>query len=236
MIRALLDLFPNIGLDRTRFTAECMTSTILLAVFSCYLLFSKATWVDRRRIFENYADVHGFDPLNPENWYLQPKERILSFKVCDSICYEIQKEREVKTKKLNTPFEDPYSFLNQGIQRVIKHHNYSVARALVELFPKIGLEKTKFWVQSLSNSLGVWRDESNRRKFLEKYANVHTFDPNVAENWYSQSKKQILAFEVFTCFTIPIVPSLILLNRVHRMLFITTETQYLKRSSICFLI
>eukprot|EP00026_Physarum_polycephalum_P001731 Phypoly_transcript_01733.p1 GENE.Phypoly_transcript_01733~~Phypoly_transcript_01733.p1 ORF type:complete len:1003 (+),score=155.23 Phypoly_transcript_01733:421-3009(+) len=143
VIRALLDLFPAISLDRTRFTAE-------------------STWLDRRKILENYADLHGFDPLNPENWYLQPKERILSYK---------------------------------GIQRVIKHHNNSVARALIDLFPKIGLEKTKFWVQSSSNLLSAWRDPTTRRKFFEKYANVHSFDPRVPENWYSQPKKQLMAFE-----------------------------------------
>jgi hypothetical protein len=71
-----------------------------------------------------------------------------------------------------------------------------VARALVELFPKIGLEKTKFWVQSSSNPLGMWRDENTRRNFFEKYASVHSFDPKVPENWYAESKKRILAFEV----------------------------------------
>ena len=82
------------------------------------------------------------------------------------------------------------------MQRIIKHHNNSVARALIELFPKIGLEKTKFWVQSASTQLIAWRQEETRKKFFEKYAEVHSFDPNVAENWYLQHKKKILAFEV----------------------------------------
>lgn len=38
--------------------------------------------VDRRKFFENYAQLNKFDPLVPDNWYLQPKERILAHSVC----------------------------------------------------------------------------------------------------------------------------------------------------------
>ena len=38
--------------------------------------------VERRRLFfEKYAKKHAFDPLIPENWYKEPRKKIVSFKV-----------------------------------------------------------------------------------------------------------------------------------------------------------
>jgi hypothetical protein len=36
----------------------------------------------RRKFFEKYAKDNGFDPKNPENWYAQPADLIMSVKVC----------------------------------------------------------------------------------------------------------------------------------------------------------
>jgi hypothetical protein len=41
-------------------------------------------WQDtsrRRKLFENYAKANDFDPLIPENWYLQPLKRIMAVEV-----------------------------------------------------------------------------------------------------------------------------------------------------------
>jgi hypothetical protein len=36
---------------------------------------------NRRRYFEDYAKENGFDPLVPENWYMQPKFKLAAKKV-----------------------------------------------------------------------------------------------------------------------------------------------------------
>lgn len=81
------------------------------------------------------------------------------------------------------------------MQRVIKYHNHSIPKALVELFPEINLEKSKFFASS-SSSTSMWRDPQKRRKFFENFAKENSFDPIVPENWYKQSKKSIMAREV----------------------------------------
>jgi len=35
---------------------------------------------NRRLLFEDYAKQNGFDPLHPENWYLQPKHKVMAIK------------------------------------------------------------------------------------------------------------------------------------------------------------
>jgi hypothetical protein len=48
------------------------------------LLLSSDLWKDikkRRKFFEKYAKERGFDPNDPEKWYLQSKEEIVSAKV-----------------------------------------------------------------------------------------------------------------------------------------------------------
>jgi hypothetical protein len=79
MTQALLDLFPNIGLDPSEFLLQCMYLFIPLAVLT--IINQPDSWKNRRRFFENYAKENGFDPLNPENWYLQAREKIISTKV-----------------------------------------------------------------------------------------------------------------------------------------------------------
>lgn len=36
---------------------------------------------NRRSLFEKYAEENEFDPLIPENWYSQPRNKILAYKV-----------------------------------------------------------------------------------------------------------------------------------------------------------
>lgn len=44
---------------------------------------------NRREFFENYAAENGIDPLLPDHWFSQPREKILAFKVIIIIviCY-----------------------------------------------------------------------------------------------------------------------------------------------------
>jgi len=72
--------------------------------------------------------------------------------------------------------------------KVMAYHQNNVAKALVDCFPAIGLDPTGFlWLQS------KWRDPANRRKFFEDYAKEQLFDPLIAENWYSQTKDNIMS-------------------------------------------
>eukprot|EP00026_Physarum_polycephalum_P000469 Phypoly_transcript_00470.p1 GENE.Phypoly_transcript_00470~~Phypoly_transcript_00470.p1 ORF type:complete len:781 (-),score=102.87 Phypoly_transcript_00470:244-2586(-) len=91
---ALQDLFPELGLDRSKFRMSPWH-----------------TQKNRRQAFEEYARQHGFDPLHPENWYLQKKHKILSTK---------------------------------AIYSVLEQYNYNLPKALLDLFPEIGLESSNF--------------------------------------------------------------------------------------------
>eukprot|EP00026_Physarum_polycephalum_P001458 Phypoly_transcript_01460.p1 GENE.Phypoly_transcript_01460~~Phypoly_transcript_01460.p1 ORF type:complete len:826 (+),score=126.37 Phypoly_transcript_01460:385-2862(+) len=129
--RALLDLFPDIGLEKSK-------------------LLNRPAWHDkgvRRKFFEIFASKRGFDPLAPKNWYSLPRDAIMSAK---------------------------------GILQVIYYHKGSVLKALMDLFPEIGLEKSKLW------TLSSWSDPKNRRKFFEHFSKQKGFDPVKPENWYSQ--------------------------------------------------
>ena len=76
-----------------------------------------------------YARANGFDPLKPHNWYPQTKAKILSVKV---IFWNRFEEREIY-KDLT---------ILQGASGVLAHHQHSVAKALLDLFPNIGLSKS----------------------------------------------------------------------------------------------
>ena len=104
--KALLDLFPEIGIDQHLFD-YCMPTLLPLSSFSllsppvyplslpspshllhCPQLVDMApktsSPVMRRKFFETYARKKGFDPLIPENWYRQSRTEIRSAKVCFS--------------------------------------------------------------------------------------------------------------------------------------------------------
>lgn len=90
----------------------------------------------------------------------------------------------------------------------MSYHKGSVAKALVDLFPDIGIERKKMWPKCmlfylffLFNSIDVissaaWHEAKYRRKFFEIYAKENEFDPLIAQNWYLQPKRKILANKV----------------------------------------
>lgn len=63
---ALLDLFPNIGLEPAK--------------FQTYGKFYTSS-TNRRKFFENFATKHGFNPLVPKDWYNYPRKRIIATQV-----------------------------------------------------------------------------------------------------------------------------------------------------------
>eukprot|EP00026_Physarum_polycephalum_P000178 Phypoly_transcript_00178.p1 GENE.Phypoly_transcript_00178~~Phypoly_transcript_00178.p1 ORF type:complete len:1068 (-),score=137.60 Phypoly_transcript_00178:3031-5769(-) len=206
--QALLDLFPEIGLDKRTLWA--------------------AAWYlpsNRRKFFESYATKQQFDQLLPSNWYSQSKELMLAEQKINKVLFyhnddlatallelfpEIGLEHEklwpsswnsrrnyfieyAKRKNFD-PF-DPKNWYSQSVdhimedkeaKEIVKYHGGNVARALCDLFPEIGLQKAKLWSTSSSELPKI-------RTFFENYAKKHGFDPLKSENWYKQTKGQILS-------------------------------------------
>eukprot|EP00026_Physarum_polycephalum_P001573 Phypoly_transcript_01575.p1 GENE.Phypoly_transcript_01575~~Phypoly_transcript_01575.p1 ORF type:complete len:894 (+),score=113.77 Phypoly_transcript_01575:551-3232(+) len=77
----------------------------------------------------------------------------------------------------------PKFLSEQDIFGVISYHNNSIAQAIVELFPFIGLEKSQFW------SKGIWYQKSNRRRYFEHFAKANGFDPEDKDSWYLHVKE-----------------------------------------------
>lgn len=75
--------------------------------------------------FVNFAKANAFDPLIAENWYTVQKDQVTQSKV--------------QYTKLRA-----FIYILKGGSRVLYYSNNSVPKALVELFPNIGLDKTKF--------------------------------------------------------------------------------------------
>eukprot|EP00026_Physarum_polycephalum_P001914 Phypoly_transcript_01917.p1 GENE.Phypoly_transcript_01917~~Phypoly_transcript_01917.p1 ORF type:complete len:811 (+),score=69.95 Phypoly_transcript_01917:211-2643(+) len=149
--QALCDLFPNIGLQKSSFKA------LRYDVWD--------TPESRRKFFKDYAQKYGFDSLKAENWYLQSKDRILAFK---------------------------------GGFMVMAYHNNDITKALQDLFPDIGIDSYKFQLRQ-----NYWTNPLNRRKFFESYAKLNGIDPLNPEHWYSQPISKIMAFKGSTSAVAP---------------------------------
>ena len=87
---ALLSLFPNIGLDPSKFrvrggnNSPFLSLSLSLFFPPLILMYFFIVWKDvkqRRKFFIDYAKANGFDPLKANDWYSQPKERIMAVKV-----------------------------------------------------------------------------------------------------------------------------------------------------------
>eukprot|EP00026_Physarum_polycephalum_P004386 Phypoly_transcript_04404.p1 GENE.Phypoly_transcript_04404~~Phypoly_transcript_04404.p1 ORF type:complete len:567 (+),score=64.08 Phypoly_transcript_04404:352-2052(+) len=93
--KALFDSFPGIGFKRTKF-------------------WKLPLWkhpAERRKLLEKYAKENNFDPLNPENWYSQSRQKM---------------------------------YLFPGMRGIVSYHGESALQTIIDLFPDIGLEKSKF--------------------------------------------------------------------------------------------
>jgi hypothetical protein len=86
VVQALVDLFPEIGLQKSQFQRTshlfiypcCQPSLSLLISYKDV----KHDIGSLRKFFEQYAKDNGFDPLVPEHWYQQATSRLLFIKVC----------------------------------------------------------------------------------------------------------------------------------------------------------
>lgn len=85
---ALLDLYPDIGLEEHKFNTSIYLSLLTKRKFT--KIFKGKThkyWNDaanRRKVFDRIAQENGFDPLIPENWYSISRNFIISQKVIRS--------------------------------------------------------------------------------------------------------------------------------------------------------
>ena len=190
--------------------------SLFLLSFVNLLIDKWASVENRRTFFEKYAETCGFDPQIPTNWYRESRKgRILAVKVTS-----------ITSPTLSllsfTLFYYPLALfgllancVNQGFRGVLFYHDGSFRKALLDLFPNIGLERSKFqkircMLPSLSLSLfpcsclfrppllfvivfviDAWSKPEVRRRMLEQYARKNKFDPLVADNWYMQCALRI---------------------------------------------
>eukprot|EP00026_Physarum_polycephalum_P001092 Phypoly_transcript_01093.p1 GENE.Phypoly_transcript_01093~~Phypoly_transcript_01093.p1 ORF type:complete len:1197 (+),score=192.21 Phypoly_transcript_01093:78-3668(+) len=75
----------------------------------------------------------------------------------------------------------------EGSREVLAFYKGNVQKAILSLFPEIGLEPRHF---SLLPS-GYWLDTKNQRNVFEKLAGKKGFDPKVSTNWYSVTSQEV---------------------------------------------
>eukprot|EP00026_Physarum_polycephalum_P002883 Phypoly_transcript_02892.p1 GENE.Phypoly_transcript_02892~~Phypoly_transcript_02892.p1 ORF type:complete len:806 (+),score=69.97 Phypoly_transcript_02892:73-2490(+) len=72
------------------------------------------------------------------------------------------------------------------LRRVVTMYNGSMSAALLDLFPDIGLEKSKFLQM-------VWKDPSVRRNFFQNFARRNEFNPLEPEHWHATFRNLLYA-------------------------------------------
>eukprot|EP00026_Physarum_polycephalum_P000503 Phypoly_transcript_00504.p2 GENE.Phypoly_transcript_00504~~Phypoly_transcript_00504.p2 ORF type:complete len:477 (+),score=71.61 Phypoly_transcript_00504:1867-3297(+) len=206
LYEALMNLFPNIGLQKSKFSASDLSDLRKR----------------QKQFLLDYAASHNFDPNNAENWYsvgshiyyepgsrdIFPHNHTVAQALVDSFPeIGLDKSRFAKPgdlflceRKVLEEFaiRNGFSALNpshwylqakkfltiKGADKIILGHNNSVVHTLMDLFPEIGLVAAGFQETD-------WQNPKNRRNFFEEYAKENRFDARVAENWYMRTRKQI---------------------------------------------
>lgn len=104
-----------------------------------------------------------------------------------------------------------YLNLKKGAQGVLQYHNGSLSQALMQLFPSIPFDRSKFQFRQsiyifLSFSpytncfkIEFWNQEKNRRDFFVEYALKSNFDPLVADHWHTNIN-DVMATKVIYLF------------------------------------
>lgn len=75
--KALLDVFPDIGLEICTYSVARCDSLRLAAKFW--------TFAAKRKFFDNIASIKGFDPIKKQNWYRISQGDLLREKVAPSV-------------------------------------------------------------------------------------------------------------------------------------------------------
>eukprot|EP00026_Physarum_polycephalum_P001339 Phypoly_transcript_01340.p1 GENE.Phypoly_transcript_01340~~Phypoly_transcript_01340.p1 ORF type:complete len:1070 (+),score=142.73 Phypoly_transcript_01340:227-3436(+) len=212
--KALIHVFPDIGLDKSKLTYVPRTFWHVS---------------DRKNIFLDFARYKGFDPTNFSNWYMVRKEEIFPYKDMKSVLeqhYEGSLLAALKhlfpsfdkmprsptafwkdKKNQRAVFEaiakakgfDPLVAENwyslkydtvisfKGGTSTLSHYDGSYGNALVTLFPNIGLDLEKFEKVPKKH----WYEFNNQKRFFMNFANANNFDPLVAKNWHKITKEEI---------------------------------------------
>lgn len=95
---------------------------------------------------------------------------------------------------------------------MLSYYDGSLSKALLEIYPDIGLQKSQFKFTSMFPGIAInkdiitiiniilldetWKDPNNRKQFFIEFANQNNFDYGVPENWYNISQSSILARKV----------------------------------------
>eukprot|EP00026_Physarum_polycephalum_P001478 Phypoly_transcript_01480.p1 GENE.Phypoly_transcript_01480~~Phypoly_transcript_01480.p1 ORF type:complete len:1080 (+),score=145.14 Phypoly_transcript_01480:111-3350(+) len=207
--KALLHLFPDIGLDEQK----------LRNIQDNYTAETK----HMRTAFDAFAERNDFDPLNPHHWYAVPKENFIQIEGAGQFlklfenpgeaiaCLypEIELDKRKFHEKTRGFFDDTknrrkffdkfaqdrgfdpliarnwYSISTQEVYQ--QKHGYTVMQrrysslyeALKDIYPEIGLQM-KFH----KSPVRYWNDDKNVRAFFDQFASENGFDPSNAENWY----------------------------------------------------
>lgn len=106
-----------------------MIWTYILRTLNLIIIGSWHNKDSRRDFFEEYALDSGFDPLDPECWYLESRGNILKKKVWKNMM----------------PSYFLFLIIAKGAFQVMAYHDNSFKTALLDLFPDIGLDTSKIW-------------------------------------------------------------------------------------------
>eukprot|EP00026_Physarum_polycephalum_P003286 Phypoly_transcript_03296.p1 GENE.Phypoly_transcript_03296~~Phypoly_transcript_03296.p1 ORF type:complete len:460 (+),score=53.46 Phypoly_transcript_03296:645-2024(+) len=71
---------------------------------------------------------------------------------------------------------------------VLSRHGYSVVKALLSIYPSIGLDESKFTIMKKR----YWDSPTNRKYFFDKFAAGRNFDPLLASNWYTVRQHEVM--------------------------------------------
>lgn len=144
-----------------------------------------------RSFMESFAKRRNLDPLSPSTWYnlYSPfmKTRVFinsSFYIINNFFLRLERKYAASLK------EDSFVHCNISflMSNLITKHSTDVRNFIISLF--------HFFLLLIIIIAAIWTDVSDRRKFFEKFAFDNGFDPLVSDNWYSQSKDQIMATKV----------------------------------------
>eukprot|EP00026_Physarum_polycephalum_P001576 Phypoly_transcript_01578.p1 GENE.Phypoly_transcript_01578~~Phypoly_transcript_01578.p1 ORF type:complete len:1027 (+),score=73.79 Phypoly_transcript_01578:436-3081(+) len=221
-IFALMDIYPDIGLDTTKFNHMKTNHWKYFA--------------NRRKFFDEFAVQKSFDPLLPSNWYSVLPNSILQKKGGGSVLYyydgslsvaladlypdiglnhnqfQFLLNRKLRpfSKTARRKFFDTLA-LSCGFEPLVAANWYNVDPSVIRK-AKDGASILKYYrgsitraLQDLYPDIGLveskfhkvtnkfWQGEDNAKKFFDKYADEKAFDPLVAKNWCHVSTQQILA-------------------------------------------
>ena len=85
-----------------------------------------------------FAEERSFDPLLADNWYNTPADSVVSAKVCKKM--QERDEGEGRDGGGKGEMLTPY----QAGQTVLSYYGGSYVKAVVQIYPDVNLQETKF--------------------------------------------------------------------------------------------